>query len=145
MTEEIVIQIQVAVDKDAPTYSKYGDAGLDLKAQEDFSLRPGQYASVPTGIRIAIPYGYAGLLLPRSGNALKKGMTILNSPGLIDSGYRGEIDVIIQNLGMQPFDIQEGDRIAQLVIIPVPQIFFEKVYRLPDSDRGYDGFGSTGD
>lgn len=122
-----------------------GDAGVDLRAAHAVTLKPGERALVPTGLALAIPAGYAGFVQPRSGMAIRSGLGLLNSPGLIDSGYRGEIKIIAINL--DPGDdlrIEKGDRIAQLVILPVPETIYGEVDGLPSSDRGEDGFGSTG-
>ncbi|MHB0915857.1 MAG: dUTP diphosphatase [Thermoleophilia bacterium] len=121
-----------------------GDAGVDLTSVEELTLHEGQRALVPTGIAVAIPQGYGGFVQPRSGLAAKFGITLTNSPGLIDSNYRGEIKVIIQNTGHSDFEIKVGDRIAQLVIMPVEQAEFEAVDELPESGRGEGGFGSSG-
>ncbi|HVE76676.1 MAG TPA: dUTP diphosphatase [Actinomycetota bacterium] len=128
-----------------PRYAHDGDAGLDLFASEDVRLGPGQRAMVSTGIAVAIPAGHAGYVQPRSGLAAKHGIGLLNSPGLIDSGYRGEIKVILINLDSDsPVEIRKGDRIAQLVVLAVPQVMVIEASELPDSDRGEGGFGSTG-
>lgn len=121
-----------------------GDAGLDLSSVADMTLREGERALVPTGIAVAIPKGFAGFVQPRSGLAARHGITLTNSPGLIDSNYRGEIIVIMQNTGHEDFEINVGDRIAQLVVVPVEHIELEPVQKLPESDRGDDGFGSSG-
>lgn len=130
-----------------PAYATAGDAGADLVAAEAVTLAPGGgRALVPTGMAIAIPGGYAGFIQPRSGLAYKHGVTCLNTPGLIDSGYRGELKVLLVNTDpTEAFDIERGDRIAQLVIQRVEQADFTEVDELPaDSDRGEGGFGSTG-
>lgn len=121
-----------------------GDAGVDLASVAEMTLAPGDRALVQTGIAIAIPRGYGGFVQPRSGLAAKHGITLTNSPGLIDSNYRGEINIILQNTGQEDFDIKVGDRIAQLVIMPVEHAEFEAVEELPESDRGEGGFGSSG-
>lgn len=129
-----------------PEYAKPGDAGIDLRASEDVVLAPaGGRALVPTGLAIAIPNGYAGFVQPRSGLALKHGVTVLNSPGLIDSGYRGELKVLLINTDPDAaFEVVRGERIAQLVIQAVEQVQFVEVTELDESDRGVGGFGSTG-
>lgn len=128
-----------------PSRAHAGDAGLDLVAAEDVVLAPGGRAAVATGWSVAIPEGMAGLVVPRSGNALRHGLTVANAPGLIDSGYRGELKVILINLGADPFSVVTGDRIAQLVITPVALGLAVEVDSLPESDgRGEGGFGSTG-
>ncbi|MDQ3986650.1 MAG: dUTP diphosphatase [Actinomycetota bacterium] len=128
-----------------PRYATAGDAGLDLVAAEDLLLEPGDRAAVPTGIAVAIPQGYAGFVLPRSGRALKEGLSLANAPGLIDSGYRGEIKVVVVNLDPRsPIDIRRGDKVAQLVVERVEEVDLEIVDELPASERGPGGFGSTG-
>jgi dUTP pyrophosphatase len=128
-----------------PRYASAGDAGLDLLAAEDTSLEPGERAAIPTGIAVAIPEGHAGFVHARSGRALKEGLALVNAPGLIDSGYRGEIKVIVVNLDPRsPIDIRRGDKIAQLVVQPVATVDPAIVDELPPSDRGEGGFGSTG-
>ncbi|MGI9606971.1 MAG: dUTP diphosphatase [Acidimicrobiales bacterium] len=133
-------------DLTMPSYATVGDAGADLVAAENITLAAGGgRALVPTGAAIAIPDGYAGFVQPRSGLALKHGVTCLNSPGLIDSGYRGELKVLLVNTDPStPFEIARGDRIAQLVIQRVEHCIFKEVDELPPSDRGEGGFGSTG-
>jgi dUTP pyrophosphatase len=122
-----------------------GDAGLDLVAGEGCVLGPGERAVVPTGIAIAIPEGYAGFVQPRSGLARRHGISIVNTPGLVDSGYRGELQVALINTDAdQAFTVEEGMRIAQLVIVPVPEIELVEVEELPESARGVAGFGSSG-
>src|SRR5260370_28575516 len=121
------------------------DAGLDLPSRRDIIIEPGERATVPTGLALAIPHGYAGLVLPRSGLAARHGIALVNSPGLIDSGYRGEVAVVLINTDkIQPFRISRGDRIAQLVIQKVEEVEVIAVDDLSDSHRGGGGFGSTG-
>jgi len=127
-----------------PAYAKPGDAGLDLRASELARLEPGERRLVPTGLAVAIPGGHAGFVLPRSGLAMQKGVTVLNAPGLIDSGYRGELKVLLINHGSEPVTIARGERIAQLVIQRVASATLVEVERLPESARGTGGFGSTG-
>jgi dUTP pyrophosphatase len=128
-----------------PGYARPGDAGVDLAAAEDVDLAPGQRALVGTGIAIALPDGYAGFVHPRSGLAARHGVTLVNAPGTIDAGYRGEIKVILLNTdASQPVSLRRGDRIAQLVVQRVENVAFREVPALPDSDRGENGFGSTG-
>ncbi len=129
---------------DLPAYAKPGDAGLDLMSSINAVIAPGRRLVVPCGIAIAIPQGYAGLVIPRSGLAAKKGITIVNAPGLIDSGYRGEVKVILLNTDDSPFNVHEGDRIAQLVIIQVPEVQLVEVKELETTQRGHEGFGSSG-
>jgi len=128
-----------------PSRAHPGDAGLDLHAAEDVSLKPGERASVPTGIAVAIPKGCAGFVVPRSGLAAKHGIGVVNAPGLIDSGYRGEIRVLLVNLDQnEAFELRRGERIAQLVIQRVEEATLREVGELPPSARGEGGFGSTG-
>ena len=127
-----------------PAYAKPGDAGLDLRASEAVTLEPGERRLVPTGLAVAIPEGYAGFVLPRSGLAMQKGVTVLNAPGLIDSGYRGELKVLLINHGAEAVGIERGERIAQLVVQPVAHARLVEGEPLPDSARGEGGFGSTG-
>lgn len=129
----------------APRYAKPGDAGLDLRSAVDAVVEPGQRQLIPTGVAVAIPEGYAGFVQPRSGLALKHGITIVNTPGLIDSGYRGELGVILLNTdSAEPFFINRGDRIAQLVVQAVPEVELVEVDELDETDRGGTGFGSSG-
>jgi dUTP pyrophosphatase len=127
-----------------PAYAREGDAGLDLLAAAPVTLAPGARQIVPTGLRVAIPEGFAGLVLPRSGLALRTGVTVLNAPGLIDSGYRGEVGVLLVNHGSEPVTVRRGERIAQLVIQPVARAVLVEVRGLEASQRGAGGFGSTG-
>lgn len=128
-----------------PTYARQSDAGVDLTATEDVRIEPGRRAMVPTGIAMAIPEGYVGLIHPRSGLAAKHGITVLNAPGTIDAGYRGEFKVILLNTDLDSaVEFKVGDRIAQLVIQPVSQASFEITDSLEASERGEGGFGSTG-
>ena len=133
-------------DLPLPAYAKEGDAGADLVANENVILSPaGGRALISTGVAIAIPEGYAGFVQPRSGLAAKHGVTCLNTPGLIDSGYRGELKVLLVNTDPEtPFAVVKGERIAQLVIQRVESVEFIEVEALSDSDRGSGGFGSTG-
>jgi dUTP pyrophosphatase len=128
-----------------PVYAQPGDAGLDLLATESAVLSPGERRAVPTGIAVAIPEGYAGFVHARSGRALREGLALANAPGLIDSGYRGEIKVILVNLDAEAkIEIARGEKIAQLVIQPVEQAELVEVDELSESERGSGGFGSTG-
>jgi dUTP pyrophosphatase len=136
---------QLDPDLPLPAYARSGDAGLDLLSAEDVTLPPGSRAQVRTGLAVAIPEGYAGFVLARSGRAAREGLAIVNAPGLIDSGYRGEIKINAINLdGATPVEIRRGDRIAQLVILKVERAELEVVDDLPPSDRGEGGHGSTG-
>ena len=128
-----------------PAYAHAGDAGLDLFAAESITLGPGERAALPTGIAVAIEEGHAGFVLPRSGRALKEGLSLANAPGLIDAGYRGEIKVIVVNLDpSEKIAIARGDKIAQLVVQAIAPVELEEVLELPGSARGIGGFGSTG-
>lgn len=127
-----------------PAYATPASAGVDLYAVEKRVLRPGERVLVPTGIRIALPVGYEAQVRPRSGLALKHGITLPNSPGTIDADYRGEVQVIMQNLGDAPFTIEPGDRIAQMVVAPVSQVDWLEADALDETERGAGGFGSTG-
>jgi len=128
-----------------PSRAHPGDAGLDLYAAEAATLEPGERAAIGCGIAIAIPEGCAGLVLPRSGNAAKHGITLVNAPGLIDSGYRGEVRVLLLNTDKaEPFEIEPGDRIAQLLITRYEALEPASIEELDDSSRGHGGFGSSG-
>lgn len=128
-----------------PEYARPDDAGADLRAAEDVTLAPGERALVPTGVALAIPAGFAGFVHPRSGLAVRHGLSVVNAPGTIDAGYRGEVKVPLINLDpTEPVVLRRGDRIAQLVVQPVVQARFMAVDRLADSERGEAGFGSTG-
>ena len=128
-----------------PRYAQPGDAGLDLASVMDVEVGPGARAVIRTGVAVAIPEGFAGLVLPRSGLASREGLTLANSPGLIDAGYRGEVTCAVVNLDrMSPVNIRAGDRIAQLVVVPVATAEPEWTDQLSPSDRGERGFGSTG-
>ena len=133
-------------DLPLPSYARSGDAGADLLARQSATLAPGGgRAVVPTGIALALPEGYAGFVQPRSGLALRHGVTVMNAPGLIDAGYRDELRVLLVNLDPDAaFEIRRGDRIAQLVVQRVEHCRFSPVDRLPPSERGLGGFGSTG-
>jgi dUTP pyrophosphatase len=133
-------------EMETPSYARPGDAGADLMARAGAVIAAGGgRALIPTGIRVAIPYGYAGFVQPRSGLALRHGITLANSPGLIDAGYRDEIKVIVINTDpIHDFEVRRGDRIAQLVVQPVEEACFVPVADLPDSVRGAGGFGHTG-
>lgn len=127
-----------------PAYATRGAAGMDVVTAEDFTLQPGERMAVPSGFAIAIPEGYEVQVRPRSGLALKHGVTCLNTPGTIDSDYRGEVKVILANLGSEPFSALRGERIAQLVPAPVQRAALTEVEELDDTERGSGGFGSTG-
>jgi dUTP pyrophosphatase len=139
-----IVAVRLDRELPLPAFARPGDAGLDLRASEAVTLEPGERRLVPTGLAVAIPEGHAGFVLPRSGLAMQKGVTVLNAPGLIDSGYRGELKVLLINHGAEAVGIERGERIAQLVIQPVAHARLVEEERLPDSARGEGGFGSTG-
>jgi dUTP pyrophosphatase len=131
-------------DAVVPKRAYAGDAGLDLAACDLHELGPGERAVVGTGLAVAIPEGYAGFVQPRSGLAARHGITVVNAPGLVDSGYRGEIQVVLLNTDTdKPFVVEPGMRIAQLVVLPVPELELVEVEELPESERGVRGFGSS--
>ena len=129
-----------------PKYETLGSSGMDLAAyiKQDIIINPGDKVVIPTGFSLSIPRGYEVQIRPRSGLAAKKGMTVLNTPGTIDSDYRGEIKVILINLGKDEFIVKNGERIAQMVFCPIKQVIMEEVKELPETERGIGGFGSTG-
>jgi dUTP pyrophosphatase len=131
-------------DAALPARTRPGDAGYDLRCVEPFVLRPGERAMVPTGLALALPAGVAGLVLPRSGLAHRHGVTCANSPGLVDPNYRGELKVVLVNLGRETYRGRAGDRIAQLLLVPFAVPELRAVDALPDSERGDAGFGSSG-
>lgn len=130
---------------ETPAYAHPGDAGADLHANEALTILPGRRATVGTGVSIALPDGYVAFVVPRSGLAARRGITIVNAPGTVDAGYRGELRVTLLNTDLdEAFEIAVGDRIAQLIVMPVSKAEFVRVERLPGSHRGDGGFGSTG-
>ena len=139
-------QVEVLVTgSPVPSYAHAGDAGADLHTTVDVSLAPGERALVPTGLSIALPDGFVALVHPRSGLAARHGLSIVNTPGTVDAGYRGEIKVALLNTdARETYEIAPGDRIAQLIVMPVPRARFLPVDELPGSARGDGGFGSTG-
>jgi dUTP pyrophosphatase len=140
---ELPIQ-RMRPDAVVPARAYAGDAGLDLVATERIELGPGERAVVPTGLAVAIPEGYAGFVQPRSGLASRHGITIVNTPGLVDSGYRGELMVVLHNTDrVEAFLVEPGMRIAQLVVLPIPEVELVEVEELPPSERGARGFGSS--
>lgn len=141
-----ITRLPHGADLPLPEYATSDSAGLDLLAAvaEDLTLAPGARALVPTGLAVALPAGYEAQVRPRSGLALKHGVTVLNSPGTIDADYRGEVGVILANLGESPFVVTRGMRIAQFVLAPVSRLAWQAVTALPDTARGAGGFGSTG-
>jgi dUTP pyrophosphatase len=141
-TDQLAIPIQA---EQVPKYAHPDDAGADLCSAESYTLKPGERALVATGVRIELPTGYAAFVVPRSGLAVKRGVTVLNAPGTIDAGYRGEIRVPLINLDpSETFEIEPGDRIAQMIIMPVPAVRFIPAEQLGSTARGEGGFGSTG-
>ena len=137
--------VRLDPDLPLPAYAHPGDAGADLVTAVDVTLQPGERALVPTGIAMAVPEGYVALVHPRSGLAARHGLSIVNTPGTIDAGYRGEVKVLLVNLDpAEPIELRRGDRVAQLVIQRVEQAAFAEVEVLPDSVRGGGGYGSTG-
>lgn len=131
-------------DASLPAYARPGDAGMDLRSVDDVEIAPGARVLVHTGLVMMLPLGYEAQVRPRSGLALKHGVTVLNTPGTIDAGYRGEVGVILANFGDAPFPVKKGDRIAQVVIAPVTAANVEETDFVDETDRGPDGFGSTG-
>ena len=127
-----------------PAKAHHDDAAYDLRSREDVELKPGQATLVPTGLFLELPIGYEAQVRPRSGLAIKHSLTLLNSPGTIDAGYRGEVSAIMFNAGKEPFHVKKGDRIAQMVIAKLPEVEMIKVEALSLSERGAGGFGSTG-
>ncbi|WP_206930243.1 dUTP diphosphatase [Roseococcus thiosulfatophilus] len=144
MIRVLVQRLPHGADLPLPAYATEGAAGMDLLAARDMVLPPGGRALVPTGIAVALPEGHEMQVRPRSGLALKHGVTVLNAPGTVDADYRGEVGVILLNTGDAPFAIARGDRIAQAVFAPVTRAGFEEVVVLPETRRGACGFGSTG-
>jgi dUTP pyrophosphatase len=137
--------VRLDPDLPLPAYAHPGDAGADLVTAVDVTLQPGERALVPTGIAMAVPEGYVALVHPRSGLAARHGLSIVNAPGTIDAGYRGEVSVLLVNLDpAEPIELRRGDRVAQLVLQRVEQAVFTEVEVLPDSVRGVGGYGSTG-
>ncbi|MCU1481230.1 MAG: dUTP diphosphatase [Subtercola sp.] len=142
MTETVEVLIKA---EQIPSYAHPGDAGADLRSTESLILQPGERYTIGTGVSIALPDGYVAFIVPRSGLASKHGITIVNSPGTVDAGYRGEIRVTLLNTDTSvPYDIAVGDRIAQMIVMPVTRATFVPVEVLPGSARGEGGFGSTG-
>lgn len=138
------MNIPITGDEHNIAYAHEGDAGADLRSVEDTIITPNSRILVHTGLHMAIPDGYVGMVCPRSGFALKHGVTVLNAPGIVDSGYRGEVGVILLNTSEQTVTVRKGDRIAQMVFVPYAHMAFEHVESLPETDRGEGGFGSTG-
>ena len=143
MTVQVRVK-RLSPDAKIPKAAKVGDVAFDLYSVIDYEIKPGERYAVPTGIAMEIPPGYEGQVRPRSGLALKEGITVLNTPGTIDSGYRGEVKTIMINHSDVSFQITKGMRISQLAIRPAPEVSFIEVDELSDTDRGEGGFGSTG-
>lgn len=146
MREDVeVLLLRLDLDLEPPRYEHPGDAGMDVRSRIDITLLPGERALVPTGIAIALPDGYAAFVHPRSGLAVKHGVTIVNAPGTVDAGYRGELQVCLLNTDpVEPVVVRRGDRIAQMVFQRVARATLHEVKTLPGSHRGEGGFGSTG-
>ena len=144
MVRVLITRSGRARDFPLPEYATPASAGVDLRASEGCVIPPGGRALVPTGLRIALPEDYEAQIRPRSGLALRHGVTLPNSPGTIDADYRGEIGVILMNLGQDPFVVEPGDRIAQMVVAPVARVAWSEVEELDATERGEGGFGSTG-
>ena len=144
MVKVLISRDGKAKNFDLPEYATQGSSGVDLRSSEDYIIKPFERALVATGIRLAIPAGYEVQVRPRSGLALKHGIIIPNAPGTIDSDYRGEVKVILMNLGREDFMIKAGDRIAQLILAPVAKISWKECAELEETARGAGGFGSTG-
>jgi dUTP pyrophosphatase len=143
--EDIELQVKrLVADVPLPAYAHDGDAGLDLAAAEDVELPAGGRAAVPTGLAVAVPRGWVGLVHPRSGLARQHGVTVANAPGTIDAGYRGEVQVLLVNLGRDPVTLRKGDRVAQLLLQRVGRAEIVEVEELDGTTRGEGGFGSTG-
>lgn len=143
--EAVPVLLRRLADVPVPARARPGDAGLDLVTTEDVELAPGERRTVGTGVALALPAGTAAFVLPRSGLAARHGVTVLNAPGTVDAGYRGEVRVTLLNTdATEPVRLRAGDRVAQLVVLPVPAVHLVEVDRLPGSDRGEGGFGSTG-
>lgn len=143
--ERVVLRVRrVDPEVPLPRYAHPGDAGLDLAAADDHRLSPGERRAVGTGLAVAVPSGWVGLIHPRSGLALRTGLTVINAPGTVDAGYRGELTVALANLGQDTVELARGDRIAQLVLQRVGRAVIREVEHLDDTARGTAGFGSTG-
>jgi len=134
------------IDKEMPTpkYAKFGDAGMDVYSREDGILNPGEQKVFGSGLRVAVPYGFELQVRPRSGLAAKHGLSVLNTPGTVDHGYRGELGVILINHSKEPFEVKKGERIAQIVFNKIEIVTLEEVEQLSETERGEGGFGSTG-
>lgn len=140
----IINYTKLSEDAIVPTYAHDGDAGADLYTTVDYTLKAGECGLFPTALTVAVPYGYVGLIHPRSSLAWKGGITVMNAPGTIDNGYTGELKVMLVNMSQAPYDIKKGDKIAQLIIQKVEKAEFMEVESLEESERSDGGFGSTG-
>ncbi|MGD2072855.1 MAG: dUTP diphosphatase [Candidatus Thorarchaeota archaeon] len=141
----VIVKVKkLSVEAQMPRTANPGDVAFDLYSLADYNLEPGNRHPIPTGIAVEIPKGYEGQIRPRSGLGLKYGLTVINTPGTIDSGYRGEVRVTLLNLGNEAFQVHKGMRIAQLAIRPVPNVQFLEVDELSETERGEGGFGSSG-
>ena len=140
----LILEMHISGKTNNISYAHTNDGGADLRSNEDTIICAGSQTLVHTGVRLAIPAGYVGLVCPRSGLALKHNITVMNAPGVIDANYRGEVCVILRNMDEQAFEIHEGDRIAQIVFLPYAHMQFEPVTELDSTERGENGFGSTG-
>ena len=143
-SEKIIVKVVNKSTNSLPEYQTPQSAGIDLQSDQNITITPGARTLVKTGLHIELPKGYQAQIVPRSGLALKHGISIVNSPGTIDSDYRGEIGIILINHGTEPFNVKSGDRIAQMVISKVEQLEWESVEELSNTERGEGGFGSTG-
>ena len=144
---EVLLEVlEHAHDLPLPARATHGSSGVDLMAaiRSSIAVDPGKRVLIPTGLKVSIPFGYEWQIRPRSGNALKNGVTVLNSPGTVDSDYRGEVQIILANLGDEPFLVERGDRIAQAVLAPVAYPVFKAIEKLPETERGDGGFGHSG-
>jgi dUTP pyrophosphatase len=144
MAATVRYRMETGCEDLAPRKAHADDAAYDLRSRIDALMRPGEVRLIPTGLFLELPAGYEAQVRPRSGVALKKAVTVLNSPGTIDAGYRGEVGVILYNAGIEDFRIERGDRVAQMVIQRLPEVVLERVEALADSSRSTGGFGSTG-
>lgn len=144
LVNPVWIKTRCEADVNLPKYQTPASVGCDLHSHEDAVIKPGKRALVSTGLKLEIPYGIGAYVCPRSGLAIKNGITVLNAPGVIDSDYRGEIKVILHNAGEEEFYVKKGDRIAQLIFFPIIQAIFQRSEELSETDRGEGGFGSTG-
>ncbi|MFQ5637132.1 MAG: dUTP diphosphatase [bacterium] len=145
MPDPCIVKIKkLTADAHIPQYAHFGDSGADLYSTIDFTLQPMQREAIPTGLAAEVPEGFEMQVRPKSGLAINGGLTVLNTPGTIDFGYRGEIKVILINLSSEPYEIKKGQKIAQLVVAPVAYARFDEVAELSETKRGAGGFGSTG-